>query len=125
MRHSPFGLGGQIRGGCNAKLVRDRCIGTGGGLGWHFTNPASPVNLMGCSFLRFNLDLSITSGTVTMMPLTLGETGMWNCSYDFSVATGTNNVSIGLKTASASCWADTTLGFTPTDRLTFVSRPST
>ncbi len=84
--------------------------GGGGGVGWHFTNPPSPVNLEGYSFIRFNLNLSVAAGSVSQMGLTLGENGMWGCLYSFPVVSGANTVAIGLNAAPTSCWSKT--GFT-------------
>lgn len=91
--------------------------GGGGGLGWHFTDPPSPVNLAGYSALRFNLNLTIASGTVDEMTLTVGENGMWGCYYVFSVTPGSHPVSVGLRSAPDNCWSNP--GFDMPDPTTF------
>ena len=97
----------------SATITTAAGTGNGGGIGWHFTNPVSPVNLQGYHYLQFTLNYAVLVGSVPQLVLVLAQNGMNGCNYSFAPIVGTSTVQIDLSLPPSNCWADFGAAATP------------
>jgi hypothetical protein len=86
----------------SARLLNNSTNTSMGGVGFHFTDPPSPVNLAGYDYVRFHLAVTVNTGTVPTLNLTIGENTLWGCRYTITATTGDKEVN--LNNPPSSCW---------------------